>query len=1318
MTDVDTRPPIFEVEWLAGTWTDESAKLLLLDFRHGATSTSNPDRPTVEPLTGSARLSGADEADATSRFRWRARTREASPTVLGSGLMQEPLTDPGPGGTQTTQWRLTDDLARAIELPMAFSRAGSTLADLLSDESFWSASSVDAPVGRGLPTRTFAPIKFDGRSGGWLSSLAAASSAQIAATRSGGLALTRIRLTTAPDDAKNITGAANRIARVTSKNRIDRIRNSATVEVTVRTAGEAEQYSVPLVLRVGTPQSGSNGFSTISRLSGGIPEPSDGRTYTDWSAVVVARIGVPTRAVYVGGGFGNGSGWLFDQSGWLDVEATVAVGEPDEGRRPVTVDIPTTSRPSWTQSVWSTSRGRYIESTLTWDGTLWQNDTELDPGGAWAYEVRADVDISAIATAVVEVPGSVTESLATASIGAWGERQLYLPDWVVGSPSTAQADLDAILAEVSELRREHTIALPVTQPTPALTEALAEIDAGEYATVDIGDTVRQVDISAACLVAGRRVTWQPGKEAEIELRVIETGATASTAAPGLPRNVGGTALSATSIRFTWDAPNSGGSVSSYSLRFRRTGTDDGWTTRTDIAGTSRDETGLTRNTSYDVQVRADGPDASSDWTATVAVSTASIPAPGLPRNVGGTALSTTSIRFTWDAPNSGGRVSSYSLRFRRTGTMNWTTRTGITGTSRDETGLVQDTQYDVQVRAVGPDASSDWTATAEVRTAAPEPAPGPVRNLSATAQSSTAIGASWDAPNTGGRVLSYRVRYRANSSGTWSVAAAAHTATSIEITGLDAETEYQIEVRANGPVANSTVETTTAQTNGVAPAAPTGLAVASASGQLTLTWDAAAGATGYDVDIDGAGQVDDLTNRTHTFTGLDNGTQYTLRVRATNSWGDSPWAAINGTPAAAVPPGTPTGLAAAATGPTAIAVSWTAPSDVGDGITRYRVQYRAGTSGAWTGEITATATSADFTGLAAESTHSYRVRAEGPGGFSAYTAAVSATTDTNEPGVPTDVAAVVQNQGLDLTWGAPATGGAPTNYDVRIGGGTWTALASNVETYSWTGLTNGQEYTLEVRARNASGSSAPVLRRATPRVLVAPGVPTGLTLVAASDSSLTISWDAPADAGDGITDYQAQLREASYINWVDADEITPDAAGEHAFTGLTAETEYDGRVRSRGRGGNSDWTDPVSATTDVSDDVPVPPDVRFDDRLAGSGYVRAAWGAPPAYAGHIFNSWQYNWRRSGKEWEQNRGGAPSHRYSNYYNFRTSTGAVEFRIRCEYTKGASRVHSEYVMITYQPTTFFTPSGLWLALADDDDYLLPLTIAPLGRPMELT
>ena len=214
--------------------------------------------------------------------------------------------------------------------------------------------------------------------------------------------------------------------------------------------------------------------------------------------------------------------------------------------------------------------------------------------------------------------------------------------------------------------------------------------------------------------------------------------------------------------------------------------------------------------------------------------------------------------------------------------------------------------------------------------------PGAVSGLSAT-EGTQKLDLSWTAPTvTGGSAITgYDVHYTSSTtvdddadptgsdpSAAWVDASHTGTTTSQAITGLTKGTEYKVRVRAtNGAGAGPGDWVRTTGTPGTLPGPVTGLSAAagSGSGQLDLSWTApadtgTAALSGYDVHYTSSTTVDDDadagsdpstawvdalhtgTATTRTLSGLTNGTQYKVRVRAKNANGPGPWVRTTGTP--------------------------------------------------------------------------------------------------------------------------------------------------------------------------------------------------------------------------------------------------------------------------------------------------------------------------------------------------------------------------------------------------------------------------------------
>ena len=206
------------------------------------------------------------------------------------------------------------------------------------------------------------------------------------------------------------------------------------------------------------------------------------------------------------------------------------------------------------------------------------------------------------------------------------------------------------------------------------------------------------------------------------------------------------------------------------------------------------------------------------------------------------------------------------------------------------------------------------------------------------------------------------------------------------------------------------------------PAAPTIDSVTPGDAKLAVAWTAPAGETGitaYDLrHIETSADESIAANWTvvdnawtsgtleYTITGLDNGTQYDVQVRAVNSNGDGTWSATEvGTPALPAPT-----LDSVRGDDTAVFVSWRTPSGITTGIGAYDVRYIE--------------TSADES---VDSNWTVVEDAWGDGGGSLYYAITGLTNDT---GYDVQVRAVDEDD-VDGAWSATSAATPEDHGDSR-----------------------------------------------------------------------------------------------------------------------------------------------------------------------------------------------------------------------------------------------------------------------------------------------
>jgi endo-1,4-beta-xylanase len=211
-----------------------------------------------------------------------------------------------------------------------------------------------------------------------------------------------------------------------------------------------------------------------------------------------------------------------------------------------------------------------------------------------------------------------------------------------------------------------------------------------------------------------------------------------------------------------------------------------------------------------------------------------------------------------------------------------------------------------------------------------------------------------------------------------------------------------------------------------APSVPANLtAPSTTSSSISLAWTASTdnvGVTGYQIlRAPGASggtfaQIATSTTNSYVNTGLAASTTFRYQVRAVDAAGNA--SAVSNTVTAATqagggdvtPPTAPTNLAATTTA-TSASLTWTASTD-NVGVTGYQILRAPGASGgSFTQIATSTTNSYVNTGLTANTTYRYQVRATDAAGLvSAVSNTVTATTQTGGGGGGCSVTPTVQTQ--------------------------------------------------------------------------------------------------------------------------------------------------------------------------------------------------------------------------------------------------------------------------------------------------------------------
>ena len=246
-----------------------------------------------------------------------------------------------------------------------------------------------------------------------------------------------------------------------------------------------------------------------------------------------------------------------------------------------------------------------------------------------------------------------------------------------------------------------------------------------------------------------------------------------------------------------------------------------------------------------------------------------------------------------------------------------------------------------------------------------------------------------------------------------------------------------------------------------------------------------------------------------------------------------------------------------------------------------------------------TATGHTWNGLTNGVAVSFSVRAHNSAGWGPWSGPSPAVTPDIEPGRPAAPTVQFADRALIVSWSPPANeGSAITNYDIQIGGNASAVQRIGATTqFRWEGLTNGQEYTFQVRAVNAKGEgefSSPSAPEHPLRPPDAPAAPVGVR----GDKTITVNWGAPGNGGDPIIEYQVQILSSAATNTTTGTSIR--------WANLPNGQPQQFQVRARNRAEWGPWSPASAAVVPCGvPDAPANVAATRGDQSAG-----VTWSAP------------------------------------------------------------------------------------------------------------
>ncbi len=679
--------------------------------------------------------------------------------------------------------------------------------------------------------------------------------------------------------------------------------------------------------------------------------------------------------------------------------------------------------------------------------------------------------------------------------------------------------------------------------------------------------------------------------------------------PDPPKDFDAEAESDTVIELTW---RHGAGATSYEIQWREEGAAN-YGSRMDVGKVlTHRVTGLAAATRYEFQARSVGDGGKSKWVDASAT-TKGRPRPpepdpepdpeppttgvSAPSNLTATAASSSAMDLSWSAVSG---ATGYEVRWRASGG-SWGNWSSESGTSRRVSGLSAGTSYEFEVRAVK---GSTRSSASSVSGRTEEATGGAPTGFAATALSQTEMELSWDRV---AGATTYELRWRGEG-GAWS----GWTATGLRshwVSGLEADTGYEFEVRAVFTGTHSASARATGRTKAAPVGAPGGLAaVASSWSAIRFTWDAVTGADRYEFQVrTGSGSFGEAVEKvgsgtSHAATGLAGNSRYCGRVRARKgATGQSEW---TGEACATTEVEPPSGLSVKSPATRTMEVSWTGVT----GADSYELRRKKG-EGDWGAAYSAgSGTVARESGLTGGAEYCYEVRTVAGGSRSGWTVEKCATARALMLGVPEDLAATAESASrIRLTWGAVSEAEEYELERRRSGSAKVAVIPVTGTAHVDDGALGGTAYSYRVRSVAGSGVDRVESAWSEPVPISTPAAgpvsPTDLEASAVSPVEVDLEWNGVLAA----TGYEVRYRAGSG-SW-SAEDVGTARNSKHA--GLDPGTDYELQVRAWRGTAKSDWSESATVTTP---ELGVPSGLTA--KVTDAGTVTLGWVASAGAGGY------------------------------------------------------------------------------------------------------
>ena len=486
-----------------------------------------------------------------------------------------------------------------------------------------------------------------------------------------------------------------------------------------------------------------------------------------------------------------------------------------------------------------------------------------------------------------------------------------------------------------------------------------------------------------------------------------------------------------------------------------------------------------------------------------------------------------------------------------------------TALSYTHSGLQAETSHSYRVRVRNAGGTGAWSDYVNGTTL---PYPPETPTITDTSTTQSAITISWDAV---AKADSYEIETDGKI-----IDAKLNTTYTDE--GLEPDSLHKYRVRAlnaGGPSEWSAYkEISTLPTP---PEVPENLKGIPTMKNITLSWEAADRAEGYELDVDSRiCKVETGTSYIHD--GLSANSSHTYRIRAWNRGGKSDWSSDQTITTWPEIPATPTNIMATAE-TDAITVTWYSSPYAES----YDLQVDEKEA------VNSKETSYTNKGLIPGTKHTYKIRAKNISGDGQWSKPVEISTlpmeatTTTGAAILANIAAVVTNKSVTLAWQAIETN---AQYEIEVDG----VVSDNGRDtmYNHTGLEPVSFHTYRIRTKNANGNDQWCAVLALSTLPNLPGAPSNVKALAAN-TQIELSW--------------TKEESIAYEVEVDGNAVDAGEVASYIDDKLKPGTAHTYRVRGKNITGVTAWSDSITkSTTSPTYEVECKNGVEFNFSLLAS----------------------------------------------------------------------------------------------------------------------